>query len=337
MDPVGRTIAIHGSREICLRQGTNLSKGWFEGALRLLRGARENDGTARRVVVVSDGRADRGILEPGELAGMASEFRSTGLLTSAIRLGDGRCTVYLAALSEAGGGRLHSADQEGRLAEPSLAELLDNRGPAVHEVDLALTSPDCIAVENVGRIREAGREGRVSYPIGPLVPGAHRTALFRLHVAGGLEGRKFRLRAEARYRATKTRENRSVVSNWVFLGVRPATDAPQRIPDTVLGYRIATHWREGLIRRLIEADANDGKDGDPVSLDETLREFRAYCSCISGTAPMLEDVENAVAACTIATGEGASPDRGRADTRRIRRAAWSACLSRMRQADDVRL
>jgi Ca-activated chloride channel family protein len=333
MDPVGRTLAVKTTRELQARErGSNLAKGWFEGALRILRGARRNDGFARRVVVLSDGHADRGIMEPGELAAMASELRASGTFTSAVGLGTGRNTVYLASLCEAGGGRLHTAGGNGLLDGPSLAELLDNRDPAAEDVELELLVPDGVRAEDT---RGDGGEGAEATPIGPLVPGASRAMLFLLHVRPSGAGRKFRFRASVRYRIPGKAATVSATSNWVFLTVKETGGAPCRIPDTVLAHRIALLWREGLVRRAIALDSEGHRGGDPSSLHRSVGAFRAYCRHVTGTGVLLNDLDRALEACRLC---GEPPPGGRGeDYRLVRRAAWSAYLSRMNRGDGVRI
>ena len=61
--------------------------------------------TQNRVIVLSDGHANRGLVEPGELGHHAAELRKRGLYTSTVGIGDNYSPVQLDAIAEHGGGR----------------------------------------------------------------------------------------------------------------------------------------------------------------------------------------------------------------------------------------
>jgi len=344
MDGVGRTLAIKTSRELLPRCGSNIGKGWFEGALRILKGSREGDGVARRVVVISDGHADRGIREPGELAGMAADLRSAGLCTSAIGMGNRCHTAILTAICEAGGGRLHFTDQRCEITEASMAELLDNRNPTAREVELELSPPSGVTIENTGASPEVAMPGRTVYPIGPLVPGGVRDLIFRVRIVSCEPGSKVRFRAAVRYRRPRVKETLMVKSNWAFLDIRKDGGRSSGIADTVLSHRIAHLWRSGLVRQVVASDYGGDRFGETEPLRDNLLAFRSYCEHISGTGNLLDDLDHAVCASCFEPGDrpshGLVPvrkagSRQRHDYRSLRRTAWSTCLNNLTDEDDL--
>ena len=81
---------------------TNLSGGWLKGLEMLLSDVRPN--ALRRIIVLTDGHANIGIVDSDELCGLLGSARDQGVTTSAIGFDDGYDEVLLAALADAGAG-----------------------------------------------------------------------------------------------------------------------------------------------------------------------------------------------------------------------------------------
>ena len=89
---------------LALRPGgsTNLSGGWFAGRQMLADSLR--DGAVRRIVVLTDGHANAGVVGTDPLADMVSGGRVDSISTSFIGFGDGYDEDLLAALADSGSG-----------------------------------------------------------------------------------------------------------------------------------------------------------------------------------------------------------------------------------------
>ena len=70
-------------------------------------------GQATRIVILSDGHANAGVIGSGELARHAQELLARGVTTSALGIGDGYDEQLLGSIAEAGGGRLLDAEAPG--------------------------------------------------------------------------------------------------------------------------------------------------------------------------------------------------------------------------------
>jgi Ca-activated chloride channel family protein len=89
-------------RSIETRGCTNLSGGWLRGRELVAGGRRE--GAANRVLLLTDGLANAGITEPGQLVGLCRTALDQGITTTTIGFGQGYDEVLLRRMAEAGGG-----------------------------------------------------------------------------------------------------------------------------------------------------------------------------------------------------------------------------------------
>jgi Ca-activated chloride channel family protein len=85
---------------------TNLSGGWLRGLGELIEA--HPDGP-RKILLLTDGLANEGITDPGDLVGMARRARLEGVSTSTIGFGEGFDEDLLREMADAGGGNTHFA------------------------------------------------------------------------------------------------------------------------------------------------------------------------------------------------------------------------------------
>ena len=85
---------------------TNLSGGWLKG-LEQLRGAPGD--APRKVLLLTDGLANVGVVDHGSLVGLAANAREAGVGTTTIGFGADFDEELLTAMSDAGGGKAHYA------------------------------------------------------------------------------------------------------------------------------------------------------------------------------------------------------------------------------------
>ena len=98
-------FALHGSSG----GSTYLSGGWIAGCHLLAEAAPVTNADAsatriRRVILLTDGLANVGILDPGVLAQHAGELRRRGIATTTVGVGQDFDEGLLSAMAEAGGG-----------------------------------------------------------------------------------------------------------------------------------------------------------------------------------------------------------------------------------------
>lgn len=68
------------------------------------------------MIVLSDGRANQGLLSTDEIASHAQELANRNLLTSSIGIGNDYEARFLQALAISGGGDMHDAEHPDEIA-----------------------------------------------------------------------------------------------------------------------------------------------------------------------------------------------------------------------------
>lgn len=101
--------------------GTDLFDGWLAGAMQV---ANHLDAAAmNRVLLLSDGEANVGVVDSSEIAGKVAGLSQRGISTSAFGLGSGFDEDLMGAIAGAGDGTLAQIESPGQLADLYASEL----------------------------------------------------------------------------------------------------------------------------------------------------------------------------------------------------------------------
>ncbi|MCU0622242.1 MAG: VWA domain-containing protein [Gemmatimonadaceae bacterium] len=129
---------------VTARGSTNLSGGWLRGE-QLLH-ALAGEGRTTRLVLLTDGHANQGIVDPAQLRALAAGARARGVTTSTVGFGEGYDEDLLRGLADAGGGNAWYVERPDQATDVFGEELggllalvaqdvqvtLRLRGPAAH-------------------------------------------------------------------------------------------------------------------------------------------------------------------------------------------------------------
>jgi Ca-activated chloride channel family protein len=83
---------------------TNLTGGWQAGCEQVSADATTSPGRVRRTILLTDGQANTGLIDPAAITGIATDYRQCGVSTTTIGVGLHFDEMLLSAMSEAGGG-----------------------------------------------------------------------------------------------------------------------------------------------------------------------------------------------------------------------------------------
>ena len=118
---VNRRFLDHRLDEIFPDGWTNLSAGLLEAFAQLH--VEASDGQTKRVIVLTDGKANRGVTAPGKLRRLVESARRRGIGVSTMGCGEQFDEEVLVALAEAGGGRYVYIRSSEQIPEAMSAEL----------------------------------------------------------------------------------------------------------------------------------------------------------------------------------------------------------------------
>jgi Ca-activated chloride channel family protein len=178
MAGAGGELARSEIRGLHTLANTNLSAGWLTGVALLEKPA---DPTRRRaVVVLSDGLANAGLVDPRELSEIARRSGAGGIPTTCIGVGNDYSTVQLGAIAECSGGRFHDAEEPAEILEVMLGELVELGSIALQNAALELELPEGFTALPLWTAVSERAGLRLHCPIGGLRGGTKRTLVLRV-------------------------------------------------------------------------------------------------------------------------------------------------------------
>jgi Ca-activated chloride channel family protein len=118
---------------------TNLHGGWLEGVQAL---SEVSGSGLKRVVLLSDGRANSGLLDTASIANQCAEWAAQGITTSTYGLGNGFNEELMVAMARAGGGNHYYGDSAEDLMDPFQQELDLLGNLCMRDLRLSVTTPE---------------------------------------------------------------------------------------------------------------------------------------------------------------------------------------------------
>jgi Ca-activated chloride channel family protein len=197
----GLRLALHG---VDPGGSTFLSGGWVAGCQELA-GAPPSagDGDAatriRRVILLTDGLANVGIQDPGELARHAGELRRRGIATTTVGVGADFDEGLLSAMAEAGGGNFQYVADPEQLRAFFAAELEELFSVAATGLTVSLSLPDGVAAKLVSAFPVETNGDCIAVAISDLPAGDEIDLIFTVTAEPGLIGEPIPVAVMARW------------------------------------------------------------------------------------------------------------------------------------------
>jgi Ca-activated chloride channel family protein len=166
---VATAQALQALRSIRAGGTTDLSGGWLAGCEQVA-SLLMSEGV-NRCLLLTDGLANRGITDHGELAHHATQLRTRGVSTSTFGVGSDFDEALLQSMAASGGGAFYYIENAGQIRDLMASEVGEALEIVVRGVTLELLLPESVRVESLGAFPAHGGAGRVDIDLGDLVSG----------------------------------------------------------------------------------------------------------------------------------------------------------------------
>ena len=161
-----RRGAVERLRQIEARGSTNLGDGWLRGCEQVATHLAER--AVNRCLLLTDGLANKGITDAGELADHATALRARGVSTTTFGVGNDFDERLLQDLADAGGGHFYYIADAPQIRDAITSEVGEALEIVARDVALEVTARDEIRVEPISPYQVSGRGGRTVVTIGDL-------------------------------------------------------------------------------------------------------------------------------------------------------------------------
>lgn len=208
-------------RRVGASGSTNLSSGMIAGQQEVERHL--DSDKVNRVILISDGLANRGITALPQLNRIAREAAQKGIVTSTLGLGADYNEDLMTAVADHGGGNYYFVQHSDQIASVLQGELSQMMATVARQATLEVTLPAGVAVEEVyGYAWQA--EGRtVVVRLGDVFAGQTRAILWKLRATDASVGTATLGTLKLHYRdATTSRNSRRSAS--ASLAIKITTD-----------------------------------------------------------------------------------------------------------------
>ena len=156
---------------------TDLFAGWEEGARQLEGGMKES---ISRVLLLSDGQANRGLQEVDAIVKHCQEWLAKGVSTTTVGLGRSFNEDLMIAMARAGGGQQYYGQTAEDLYDNFDEEFSLLQALCLRQLDIKLIPATGVIIETVGLVQQ-NADG--SYRLSDLAWGSQASLMLRLHIS----------------------------------------------------------------------------------------------------------------------------------------------------------
>jgi Ca-activated chloride channel family protein len=183
-----RRNAMSRLASIDARGSTNLGEGWMRGCEQVA--SHLSGEGVDRVLLLTDGLANRGITDHGELARHAAELRARGVSTTTFGVGNDFSESLLQAMADAGGGHFYFIAHANQIRDHIASEVGETLEVVARDTELDIVAGEGVRVEAISPHPVHERGSRSTVELGDLVADQVLEVVLRLTFPYGELGRE---------------------------------------------------------------------------------------------------------------------------------------------------
>lgn len=276
MSDGGRLRACQAIGQLKANSNTNLSGGWFRGAEHVAGGMEKNSGFQNRVIVLSDGHANEGIVNPASLAEHAEQLAIRGLFSSTVGIGDGYHGETLESIAVKGGGSHHRAARPEEIVEVVTAELEELRLTEAENIHIVLRHTPGVQIKSLNEfpVSRLG-EGSVCN-LGSMAAGTSRIAIFSVKFPPGEPGAEYPITVGMTWRRPGESDMHGIMPIIVSARFARGNENNAQPFDAALTDEVAQMWQAKIVRRIVRLN-REGRYSEALKrLDQDIPRFTRY-------------------------------------------------------------
>ena len=293
----GKQTAISKISQLRSRDMTNLSAGWLMGAESVATVmANIHEPMVSRVVVLSDGMANRGILQPSELGEHARELLNRGVVSTSVGIGPNYSNVQLQAIADSGGGTLHHASHPNEIIEIVVAEMRGMREAAAEALTLGVQANAAVELECLSGYaitQASGMTGKSKYSatvsVGTVISGVARDAVFKIACPPLSHSQNIDFQITARWAPPLGASKTGYASGDAQLTAVFASENRAQRFDQRVGERSARVWLARTVQQAIELNTQGLQEEAAALLKRQESYFMNYCQFLDVGSALAEE------------------------------------------------
>ncbi len=289
-DKTGKAAARAALNDISVRPGTNISAGWFRGAECLGNVMQKHSNMKNHIVLLTDGHANEGTLDPAALAHHATQLQMRAVTASAVGVGSGYSSSQIYSIAQYGGGRIHHAAHSPEIIQVVLGELDELRDRTLENIRMEIEFPEDVAFKELNIIPTHSMGQHASCDFGGLSAGKSRSAIFRVSTPAGKQNQNLNFVINTHYRPTGQEKVCAGQSSTAVLRFVDANKNQLQPVDDDVALKIAILWQSWLVFEATNMNRMRQYEKLENFLAKEIKYFKRFCKVSPQCSILLSDL-----------------------------------------------
>jgi Ca-activated chloride channel family protein len=283
LTPETKNQMIADVRMIQSGGSTNLGGGWLTGAQEVANHVHEANYLSR-AILLSDGLANVGIVDPEQLEHHAAELRKRGVSTTTMGIGADFNEDLMERMAIKGGGHFYFIEDGRQIPDFLHRELGEVLSTVARRVTLELNLPSGVEATMLNTF-EMDRSGLgVRVRLDDMIAGEARSVVFKLTVRPGSLGTALPIPVTLSYVDVDSGESRTTSSSEAVLTYATADECAAEVPNSSVMEEVALLEAARAREEALKYDAA----GDYVRSTATLAQAASYMRMAAPASPIAQ-------------------------------------------------